>query len=255
MASRSAVTARRVLGSAVLLAALAWAVPASADDQAGEPPAGSANGAATADRPATPPRVTAGCIDQEIADRLALKRKRRGAIDRVFVKRARHELSTVGGYYVSDLFSSTYVVGAAYTYHMTESTAVELSGYLTHADADLMATLEAGRARVLDDDYARVMFGESVLVYSPIYGKLRLGGAILHFDLHADLGVGVVDAPTSRGTTGVAGFGMKIFLGKAVALRIDARDHVFRQELLDRRYLVNDLSLTTGLSLFLPLRN
>ena len=195
------------------------------------------------------------CIDKEIADRLAIKRKRRGAIDRLFVKRGRHEFSAIGGYYVSDLFSATYVLGGSYTYHMTEATAVELAFASTHNDADLVSTLEAGRASVLSDDFARMLLAESTLVYTPIYGKLRLGGTILRFDIHVDAGVGVVDSPTSRGTTGVAGFGMKLFLGQAVAIRIDARDHIFRQELLDRRFLVNDLSLTTGLSLFLPLRN
>ena len=34
------------------------------------------------------PGTTAMCIDQEIADRLAIKRKRRGAVDRLFVKEA-----------------------------------------------------------------------------------------------------------------------------------------------------------------------
>jgi hypothetical protein len=42
-------------------------------------------------------------------------------------------------------------------------------------------------------------------------------------------------------------------MGKAVALRIDVRDHVYRQELLAERFLVNDVSMTAGLSLFLPL--
>ena len=72
-------------------------------------------------------RPTSICIDQEIADRLAVKRKRRKVVDRLFVKQARHELSLVGGYYVSDLFSSTYSLGGAYTYHMTEGTAVEMN--------------------------------------------------------------------------------------------------------------------------------
>src|SRR5436190_1312374 len=49
------------------------------------------------------PGTTAMCIDQEIADRLAIKRKRRGAVDRVFVKQGRHEVSAGGGYYASDL--------------------------------------------------------------------------------------------------------------------------------------------------------
>ncbi|HTJ43590.1 MAG TPA: hypothetical protein VL463_15905, partial [Kofleriaceae bacterium] len=59
-------------------------------------------------------RTTEMCVDQEIADRLAIKRKRRGAVDRLFVKQGRHELTIAGGYYNSDLFSGTYIVGGAY---------------------------------------------------------------------------------------------------------------------------------------------
>src|SRR5262249_12522425 len=70
------------------------------------------------------PGSTAMCIDQEIADRLAIKRKRRGAVDRLFVKQGRHELSAAGGYYASDLLSGTYIVGGSYAYHMTDETAV-----------------------------------------------------------------------------------------------------------------------------------
>src|SRR5258707_964459 len=68
-------------------------------------------------------RTTEMCIDQEIAERLAIKRKRRGAVDRLFVKQGRHELTAGGGYYASDLLSGTYIVGGSYTYHMTDETA------------------------------------------------------------------------------------------------------------------------------------
>lgn len=200
-------------------------------------------------------RTTGACIDQEIADRLAVKRKRRGAVDRLFVKQHRHELTAGGGYYASDLFSGTWVVGGAYTYHMTDQTAVEFGGGMTHANADIIRAIEDERGVVLADDYARVLYAESLLVWSPVYGKLRFGGSVARFDLHLDLGVGVVDSSTSRGAMGVAGFGMKLFLGEAVAVRIDARDRVYRQELLAERFLVNDTSVTLGLSLFLPFTN
>jgi outer membrane beta-barrel protein len=202
-----------------------------------------------------PPRTTEMCIDKEIADRLAVKRKRRGAVDRLFIKQQRHELTASGGYYNSDLFSGTWMVGGAYTFHMTEQTAVEFGGAWTHANADVVRAIEERRGEVLEDDYARILFGESLLVWSPIYGKLRLGGAIVHFDIHLDLGVGVVDSETSRGAMGVAGFGLKVFAGKAIAFRIDARDRVFQQELLDETFLVNDAAVTAGISLFLPLGN
>jgi outer membrane beta-barrel protein len=205
--------------------------------------------------PATPAATTGMCIDQEIADRLAVKRKRRGAVDRLFVKQQRHEMTLSGGYYSSDLFSGTWMVGGSYTFHMTEQTAVEFGGAWTHANADVVRAIEEQRGEVLKDDYSRLLFAESLLVWSPVYGKLRLGGSIVHFDLHVDVGVGVVDSETSRGASGVAGVGMKIFAGNAVAFRIDARDRVFRQELLDERFLVNDAAITAGVSLFLPFGN
>ncbi|HET7501056.1 MAG TPA: outer membrane beta-barrel domain-containing protein [Kofleriaceae bacterium] len=201
------------------------------------------------------PGTTAMCIDQEIADRLAIKRKRRGAVDRLFVKQGRHELSAGGGYYASDLLSGTYIVGASYTYHMTDETAVEFAGWWTHANADIIRALEDKRGTVIADTYDREIFAESLLVWSPVYGKLRLGGSIVHFDLHAEAGVGVIDSGTSRGAAGVLGFGMKLFMGQAIAFRIDARNRTFRQELLDERFLVNDSAVTASMSLFLPFHN
>ncbi|MEO8845280.1 MAG: outer membrane beta-barrel domain-containing protein [Kofleriaceae bacterium] len=200
-------------------------------------------------------RTTEMCIDQEIADRLAIKRKRRGAVDRVFVKQGRHELSVMGGYYDSDLLSGTYIIGGAYTYHMTDETAVEFAGWYTHANADIIRALEDNRGVVLTDTYEPEYFVESVLQWSPVYGKLRLGGSIVHFDLHADIGVGVLDSKTSRGAAGIVGFGIKLFMGQAVAFRIDARNRTFRQDLLDERFLVNDSAITAGLSVFLPFHN
>ncbi|HEY1554311.1 MAG TPA: outer membrane beta-barrel domain-containing protein [Kofleriaceae bacterium] len=200
-------------------------------------------------------RTTSMCIDQEIADRLAIKRKRRGAVDRVFVKARRHEISIGGGYYDSDLLSGTYITGGSYTYHMTDETAVEFSGWYTHANADVIRALESGRSTVLSNPYERDIFTESVLVWSPVYGKLRLGGSVVHFDLHADLGVGVIQSDTSRGADGVAGFGIKLFMGQAAAFRIDARNRTYRQQLLDESFLVNDTAITASISLFLPFHN
>jgi outer membrane beta-barrel protein len=192
------------------------------------------------------------CVDQVIADRLAQKRKRRGAIDRLFIKQARHEITALGGYYNSDLFSSTYVVGGTYTFHMTEQTAVEFAGAYTHANADVIRALEDKRGQLLSNTYERVVFAEAALVWSPIYGKLRFGGAVRHFDIDLSLGVGVVDSEASRGASGVLGVGWKLFAGQAWAFRLDFRNRTFYQDLLDQRQLVNDSTVTAGISLFLP---
>jgi outer membrane beta-barrel protein len=200
-------------------------------------------------------RTTQMCIDQEIAERLAIKRKRRGAVDRLFVKQARHEVAVGGGYYASDLFSASYILAGSYTFHMTEETAVEFAGAYTTANADVIRALEDKRGQALGDTAGRIVFVESLLMWSPIYGKLRLGGSIAHFDLNGGVGVGVVDSETSRGASGALGLGMKLFIGQALALRIDARNRTFYQELLDKRFLVNDSAIMLGVSLFLPTRN
>ena len=144
---------------------------------------------------------------------------------------------------------------AAYTYHMTENMGLEFGVAATHANAELIRAVEAGRATVLDDTYAGIVIGESLLVWSPIYGKLELGGSVVHFDIHLDLGVGVVDAQTSRGAVGVAGVGIKLFAGNAVAFRIDFRDRTYQQQLLDDNFIVNDIAVTAGFSVFLPFSN
>ncbi len=194
------------------------------------------------------------CVDAVIAERLAVKRKRRGAIDRLFVKQARHEITASGGYYNSDLFSATYIVGGAYTFHMTEQTAVEFAGAFTHANADIIRALEDSRGQLLKDTFERIIFAEALLMWNPIYGKMRLGGSVSRFDIDVGLGVGVVDSNASRGASGVLGVGFKVFAGRAWAMRLDLRNRTFYQDLLDERQLVNDTSATLGISLFLPVR-
>ena len=243
--------------SLALLLVIAVAAPsvARADDSDAAAAAPAAKKQVAAEEAPAQQRTTQMCIDQEIADRLALKRKRRGAVDRLFVKAGRHEISLGGGYYASDLLSGTYIVGASYTYHMTDETAVEFAGWYTHANADVIRALESARGVVLTGTYDEQWFAESLLEWSPVYGKLRFGGTIVHFDLHGDAGVGVIDSRTSRGAAGVIGFGIKLFKGQAFAFRLDARNRTFRQDLLDERFLVNDLSLTASVSVFLPLHN
>ena len=255
-----------LLFTAALVASItSITAPARADDAPRDATRGGVNGPASPDQKGRespleidgfkPPGTTGMCIDQTIADRLASKRKRRGAVDRLFVKQARHEITIHGGYYDSDLLSGTYILGASYAYHMTDETAVEFAGWWTHANADIIRALEAKRATVLADTYARQLFAESMLVWSPVYGKLRLGGSIVHFDLHGDAGFGVVDSGTSRGAAGVLGFGIKLFMGETFAFRVDVRDRTYRQQLLDESFLVNDIAVTAGLSVFLPFHN
>jgi outer membrane beta-barrel protein len=193
------------------------------------------------------------CIDEAVKADLFAKRRQRTSRDRLFQQTNRHELTVRGGYYVSDLFDGTYTAGGAYAYHMTEDLAVEASGAYTRLTSAGGPELERTFA-VLQNRPRRALLFDADLVWAPAHAKMRFGGSITHFDFYLMAGAGVVDSVLSNNVAGNAGFGLKFFFGRAIALRIDIRDHVYRQQLLSQQILVNDVSATLGLSVYLPTR-
>lgn len=192
------------------------------------------------------------CVDESIKADLFAKRKMRTTRDRLFQQTNRHELTVLGGYYVSDLFDGNYVAGGAYTYHMTEDLGVEASGSYTRLRSEGGPELERV-FNVLEGKPRRQLTFDADLVWVPAHAKMRLGGSITHLDLYVAAGGGIVDSVLSSDLAANAGFGMKFFVGRAFAIRFDVRDHFFRQQLLADKVFVNDLSATLGLSLYLPL--
>lgn len=201
---------------------------------------------------AGPAAAEDACIDETIRADLDAKRRQRGSKDRLFQQTNRHELGALGGAYVSDAFDATWVAGGSYAYHMTEDFAVEAMGALTRFTSrggpELERTFSVLGGRSRD---AKIFAAD--LVWAPLHAKMKSGGLLQHFDLYLLAGAGVVDSVLSSGIAGNGGLGFKFFLGRAFALRLDFRDHVYHQQLLTRKILVGDLTATLGLSLFLPL--
>jgi outer membrane beta-barrel protein len=253
-----------LIAAALLAAAVA---PARADDEDGAPASPEQS---NEDVPVTPPMslpppappapetappadVNKGdaCIDENVKADLFAKRKQRTSRERLFQQTNRHELTLQGGYYVSDLFDGTYTFGGAYTYHMTEDLGVEASAGYTRLTSSGGPELERTFA-VLQNKPRRQLTFDADLIWAPAHAKMRLGGAITHFDLYLAAGAGVVDSVLSQNVAGNGGFGLKFFGRRAFAIRLDVRDHVYRQQLLSQVMWVNDLTATVGLSLFLP---
>ena len=209
------------------------------------------------------------CIDEDVKADLFAKRKQRTSRDRLFQQTNRHELTVRTGYYAFDTFDGVvytqqgkigsvplYTFGIfalGYSYHMTEDFAVEATAGITQLTSKGGPELERTFA-VLQEKPRRQLMFDAVLEYSLAHAKMRFGGSITHFDLFLAAGGGVVDSVLSSGIAGTGGFGLKFFLGKAFAFRVDLRDHVFQQQLLAETFIVNDISATLGLSLFLPMR-
>lgn len=229
------------LCAAAGVAALLAALPATASAAEEKAPA------AVADD-----NAPSACIDEDIKADLFAKRRMRGTRDRLFQQTNRHEFTVRGGYYVSDLFDGTYVAGGAYAYHMTEDLAVEASAAYTRLTSSGGPELERTFSVLEGRDRTELLF-DAGLVWTPAHGKMRLGGSILHFDPYLVAGAGVVDSALASDLAGNVGFGVKFFVGRAVAIRFDVRDHIYRQQLLARKVFVNDLTTMLGVSLFLPL--
>ncbi len=245
--------------AAALLAAAA--PPAWAEDADAAPPAEAAPEGAPMSLPAppapepTPPPAAAkgdACIDENVKADLFAKRKQRTTRERLFQQTNRHELTAQGGYYVSDLFDGTYTFGAAYTYHMTEDLGVEASGMYTRLTSSGGPELERTFSVLMNKPRRQLTF-DADLVWVPAHAKMRLGGALTHFDLTLAAGAGVVDSVLSQNLAGNGGFGLKFFGQRFGAIRFDVRDHAYRQQLLARVMWVNDLTVTLGVSLYLPL--
>ncbi len=218
---------------------------------------GSSSAAAT---PSAPPVGVPGqpgeCVDATLQEQLLAKRRYRLTRDRLFVKALRHELTLTGGYYVSDLFDSTFTLGGTYTFFMSENFGTELSVSWSRLRSSTLDTIESANNFALDLGRPDIVRAFGSLAWSPLYGKLRLVAAsIWRYDLYLLAGPGVVVDPVSFGAAGNFGVGVRVFLHRAVALRFELRDYLYRQELLSKAYYVNDVAFTTGLSVLLPTRN
>jgi outer membrane beta-barrel protein len=200
---------------------------------------------------AAEPKAESACIDEELKADLDAKRRRRSVKERLVQKTNRHELIARGGHYVSDLFDATWVAGGAYAYHLTEDFAVEASAAYTRLTSAGGPELERVFS-VLEGRERRQLLFATNLVFSPLHAKLESGSSVVHFDVSATLGAGVVDSALASGVAGNAGVGFAFFVGHAVTLRLDVRDYVFRQQLLGTKVIVNDLAATVGVGLMLP---
>jgi outer membrane beta-barrel protein len=257
----------------VRLVVVAAALSAAAAARAGEPEDDDQKEAeAEAEKVAKASEAKPGgdaCIDEDVKADLFAKRKQRTSRDRLFQQTNRHELTLRTGYYASDTFDGVFYAQQAkigsvplytfgifafgYSYHMTEDFAVEATAGITQLTSNGGPELERTFA-VLENKPRRQLMFDADLVWSIAHAKMRFGGSITHFDFYVALGGGVVDSVVSSGIAGNGGFGVKFFLGRAFAFRLDVRDHVFRQQLLAESLLVNDITTTIGLSIFLPVR-
>jgi len=200
-----------------------------------------------------PQPAEAQCIDEAIRDELNARRRYRGVRERLFQKALRHEFSIMGGVYAADLLSASYLAQAAYTFHVTEDLGLEASFAYSQSDSELVRIIENDRGISLIRIEAPVYIYQAHLIWTLAYGKLRwFGDGISRFDFNLAIGGGLTDNTTARGLMFSAGLGIKFFFDEWFSIRFDVRDQVLQQELLGESTIVNNITATLGLSVFLP---
>jgi outer membrane beta-barrel protein len=210
---------------------------------------------------AAPRHAHAQCVDEALKEQLVGERAYRGVVPRKFQKALRHELSAIGGWYAGDISDGAPAYGGAYTFHFTEDLGLEASYLRSRQHYALLDAVNdrnqglVGLVRVPDEP---IQFFMGNVVWSLAYGKVRwMGGAIGRYDFYLALGGGATVEPGDLGLTGSGGFGMKFYLTQWLALRLDVRDLVHEQKRvsLGVEKIVNDITATGGLSVFIPFSN
>jgi outer membrane beta-barrel protein len=147
-------------------------------------------------------------------------------------------------------FGTNPVYGARLTYHVTEYVFAEAAYGHTDTGETSFERL-SGSAQLLDSsdrklDYYNLSFGFNVLP-----GESFVGGRwAFTSDFYLVGGVGSTSFAGEDNFTWNFGFGYKVLANDWLALRVDARDHVFDVDLLGEKQTNHNLEFTGGVSIF-----
>jgi outer membrane beta-barrel protein len=190
------------------------------------------------------------CLDPDAE--LGAAGRRKGVQKRDFMKRLRLEVSAWGGFFASDLLSTSYDYGGAVAFYPGEDFGFEASLLVTPFDLAVERPLTQFFAgQVFQKTTAFVVVGD--FLWSPIHLKLRVSEhAIAHGDVFFVLGAGDTLSQTVQGITFDAGIGLKLYANKWLAVRFDLRDYLMIQEAVAVERVTNNIVGLFGLSLFIP---
>ena len=159
------------------------------------------------------------------------------------------EIGAFAGMMNVEDFGTNLVYGARLTYHVTEYVFVEAAYGRTETDET--SAERFGGFQILEDgdrdlNYYNLSFGFNVLPGESFVGSKWAFTS----DLYVIGGVGSTDFAGEDEFTWNVGFGYKVLANDWLALRVDARNHVFDVDLLGESQTNNNLEFTGGLSIF-----
>jgi len=159
------------------------------------------------------------------------------------------EIGAFAGMMNVEDFGTNLVYGARLGYHVTEYVFVEAA--YGHTGTDKTSAERFGGFQILEDndrdlDYYNLSFGFNILPGESFIGSKWAFTS----DFYIIGGVGSTSFAGEDEFTWNVGFGYKVLANDWLALRVDARDHVFDVDLLGESQTNHNLEFTGGLSIF-----
>jgi outer membrane beta-barrel protein len=159
------------------------------------------------------------------------------------------EIGVFAGAMSVEDFGTNLVYGGRLGYHVTEYVFVEASYGRT--DTDETSAERFGGFQILQDsdrtlDYYNLSFGFNLLPGESFVGS----GWAFTSDFYLIGGVGSTNFAGDDLFTWNVGVGYRVLANDWLALRVDARDHVFNLDILGESKTTHNLEFTGGLSIF-----
>jgi len=153
------------------------------------------------------------------------------------------------GGYSAEQFGASGTAGVRLAYHITEDWFAEASyGQTKINDKAFRQVLPGG---VLLSPYERLQTYDVSLGYNLFSGEAFFGTKTAKaYQTYLTAGLGNTIFDTERAQTWVYGVGSRLFFGDHWAIRVDARNHLYRLDLLGQRQLSQNYELTAGASYF-----
>lgn len=159
------------------------------------------------------------------------------------------EIGAFAGFMNVEDFGTNAVYGARLGYHVTEYVLVEAS-YGSTETQETSAERFSG-FQILEDEDRTLDYWNVSFAFNLLPGESFVGSRwAFTSDFFLIGGVGSTGFAGDDMFTWNFGFGYKVLANDWLALRIDARDHVFELDLLGERQTNHNLEFTAGLSVF-----
>ena len=157
------------------------------------------------------------------------------------------EIGLFAGALSTEDFGTNFVYGAKAAFHVTELIFVEAAygqSKTTETSFETLSSVTIVQDRTLQ--YYNVAFGYNLFPGESFIGK----DLAFTSDFYLIGGVGSTNFAGDDHFTWNVGFGYKVLVNDWLAVRVDARDHIFDLELLGEKTTTNNLEFSGGFSIF-----